>query len=333
MIAFDPIRHRAESEQNPVKLNQGAARIVATFVEQAERLGIQSQTPSDGAQVIDCGVKAPGGLEAGRLLAEACLGGHGQVSLAAGGMSGQRVVVRTDHPVAACMGAQYAGWSIAPAETKYFAMGSGPMRAVANREPIIAEIDAVETPGEGERVVGVLETSQLPTPEVADYLADRCHIAPSQLVLLAARTASIAGAIQVVARSVETALHKMHEIGFPLAAVRSGFGAAPLPPIAKDDLQGIGWTNDAVLYGGEVTLWVDADDELLQELGPRIPSSASSDHGAPFAEIFRRYHGDFYQIDPLLFSPAVVHLQSLASARRFSFGKLDESLLRTSFQW
>ena len=68
------------------------------------------------------------------------------------------------------------------------------------------------------------------------------------------KTASIAGSVQVIARSVETALHKMHEIGFDLTQVRSGFGIAPLPPVAADDLVGIGRTNDAMLYGGEVTL-------------------------------------------------------------------------------
>ena len=324
-----------------MKLNQGAAaivdRIAADFEKPASseplegRLGATIQTLAGCAILIDCGIKAPGGLEAGRLLAEACLGGHGQVSLAPGGITGQQVVVQTDHAVAACMGAQYAGWAISPEGSNYFAMGSGPMRAAANREPIIEEIGAREFPSPSDRVVGVLETSQIPTPEVVAYLSERCQIDASQLVLLAARTASVAGTIQVVARSVETALHKMHELGFPLATVRSGFGAAPLPPIAKDDLQGIGWTNDSVLYGGEVTLWVDTEEETLLQLGPQVPSSASSDYGAPFAEIFKRYDGDFYKIDPMLFSPAVVHFQSLATGRRHSFGALNDSLLQKSF--
>ena len=39
------------------------------------------------------------------------------------------VQVVTDHPVRACLASQYAGWAIK--EGKYFAMGSGPMRAAA----------------------------------------------------------------------------------------------------------------------------------------------------------------------------------------------------------
>ena len=41
------------------------------------------------------------------------------------------VQVVTDHPVQSCLASQYAGWAIS--EGKYFAMGSGPMRAVRGR--------------------------------------------------------------------------------------------------------------------------------------------------------------------------------------------------------
>jgi methenyltetrahydromethanopterin cyclohydrolase len=137
--------------------------------------------------------------------------------------------------------------------------------------------------------------------------------------------------MQVVARSVETALHKLHEIGFDLTRVQSGYGIAPLPPIAADDLTGIGWTNDALLYGAEVTLWVRGDDDSLAELGSRVPSSASSDYGEPFAEIFERAGRDFYKIDPLLFSPAVVTFVNLDTGRTQRFGQTNRAVLEKSF--
>jgi methenyltetrahydromethanopterin cyclohydrolase len=137
--------------------------------------------------------------------------------------------------------------------------------------------------------------------------------------------------VQVVARTVETALHKLHELGFDLKKVASGFGVAPLPPIAADDLVGIGRTNDAVLYGGRVTLWVRASDDELMELGPKIPSSASADHGRPFAEIFAAYDHDFYKIDPHLFSPAEVTLVNLATGNTHRFGSPAPAILRASF--
>jgi methenyltetrahydromethanopterin cyclohydrolase len=224
------------------------------------------------------------------------------------------------------MASQYAGWQIA--QEKFFAMGSGPMRAARGREELYVSIGLREQVTEA---VGVLESGRIPPPIVCRRLADECGVAPDALTLLVAPTSSLAGTVQVVARTVETCLHKLHELGFDLGCVDSGFGLAPLPPVAADDLTGIGRTNDAVLYGGEVTLWVRAEDSQLQELGPGIPSCSSPDHGAPFREIFARYEQDFYRIDPLLFSPARVCLVNLSSGRIHRFGELKPDVLRRSF--
>lgn len=289
-----------------------------------------------GATVIDLGIHARGGLEAGRRMAEVCLAGLGDVACVPGDSAiwpGPAVQVRTDNPVAACMASQYAGWQIAVG--KYFAMGSGPMRAAAGKEELFDDIGFRESP---DCAVGVLETRKLPTQEVVDYVRKgvrnlfREKVSDTfSVTLLVAPTASQAGTVQVVARSVETALHKLHELGFDLSRVESGHGTSPLPPVAKDDLAGIGRTNDAVLYGAEVTLWVRGDDASLQEIGPRVPSSASPDHGRPFAEIFDRAGRDFYKIDPLLFSPAVVRFCNLDTGRFFAFGETQGEVLRESF--
>ena len=206
-------------------------------------------------------------------------------------------------------------------------MGSGPMRAAANREPLFADIGQTES---AEQVVGILETGKLPTDEIAQQIAAACKIDPANVLLLCAKTASLAGTVQVVARSVETALHKLHELKFDLSQLVSGYGVAPLPPIAKDDLTAIGWTNDAVLYGAEVTLWVNAEDDELSTIGPKVPSNSSSDYGEPFGQIFKRYNGDFYKIDPLLFSPAIVTFVNLRSGLTHRYGALQPGVLQ---QW
>jgi methenyltetrahydromethanopterin cyclohydrolase len=274
-------------------------------------------------------VHVAGGCRAGLALAEICMAGLGQVSMVPSELEqlpGAAVAVWTDHPLAACLASQYAGWQVGG--EKFFAMGSGPMRAARGREPIFDTIGLRE---EAEQVVGVLESSRLPQDDVRHYLARECRVDAERLTLLIAPCSSLAGAIQVVARSVETALHKMHEIGFDLSRIVGGYGTAPLPPVAGDDLVGIGRTNDAVLYGGQVTLWVRGEDRMLLELGPRIPSSSSPDHGQPFAEIFERYQRDFYRIDPLLFSPATVTLNNLDTGKVFRFGATVPSLLLHSF--
>jgi methenyltetrahydromethanopterin cyclohydrolase len=294
----------------------------------AERLKVTISTTDGGTRIIDCGVKAAGGLEAGRQLAEICLADCGGVRIEAGGRD-QRwpiVTVQTDQPVLACLASQYAGWQITG--EKFFAMGSGPMRAVARREPLYAQIGVTE---KAARVVGVLETAKLPPTAVCEQIAGQCGVEPANLTLLAARTASIAGSVQIVARTVETALHKLHAVGYDVMKIASGFGSAPLPPIAANDLAAIGRTNDAVLYGGEVTLWLRDSDEEIQRIGPQIPSSASADFGEPFGDIFERFGRDFYKIDPLLFSPAAITIVNLETGIAHRFGELRPDVLRRSF--
>jgi methenyltetrahydromethanopterin cyclohydrolase len=293
----------------------------------ALRISVQ-QTPA-GARILDCGVEAAGGLQAGLSLARVCLANQAEVSLVPGGLTDLPVPliqVATDHPVIACMASQYAGWQVSVG--KFFAMGSGPMRAAYGKEELFEHIPGREQPA---AAVGVLETDKLPSDDVVAYIAERLALPAAKLTLLAAPATSVAGCVQVVARSVETALHKLYELKFDLGQVVSGYGTAPLPPPAADFLHAIGRTNDAILYGAQVVLWVRADDDQLMELGPNVPSSASPDHGAPFAEIFSRYNMDFYKIDPMLFSPAVISFHNLQSGRCHIFGRADVDVLRRSF--
>src|SRR5262245_49887297 len=257
------------------------------------------------------------------------MAGQAEISLGPGDITGfaaPHVVVATDHPVAACMASQYAGWQISVG--KYFAMGSGPMRAAYGKEELFDHIPGRE---EAPMAVGALETRKLPDDAVIDYLSKAVNLPASKITLLAAPAASLAGNLQVVARSLETALHKLHELKFDLKQVVSGFGSAPLPPVAKDELGAIGRTNDAILYGGRVVIWVQADDDQLAEIGAKVPASASSDWGAPFKSIFEMYGHDFYKIDPMLFSPAEVVFHNLTTGRSFAFGRIKTDVLHQSF--
>ena len=309
-------------------LNEQAHRLADDIAAHAAALRV-GVVPVNGARVLDCGVQAEGGLHAGLALARVCLAGRAEVALAPGDVDGvpcARVTVATDHPVSACMASQYAGWQVSVG--KYFAMGSGPMRAAYGKEALFDHIPGRERPPVA---VGVLETRKLPDEAVVAHLCEKLGLSADKLTLLAAPASSIAGTIQVVARSLETALHKLHELKFDLTQVVSGFGAAPLPPVAADELEAIGRTNDAILYGGQAVVWVRADDGQLAELGPRVPASASADYGEPFREIFRRYGGDFYKIDPLLFSPGQIVFHNLKTGRTHHFGRAAPDVLRRSF--
>jgi methenyltetrahydromethanopterin cyclohydrolase len=310
-----------------MNLNARAIAVYQSLAADAARLRIKPQTLPSGALAVDCGIASPGGLEAGLLLARVCLSDLGTVSIRAGaGHAWPSVEVMTDQPLLACMASQYAGWEIK--HDKFFAMGSGPMRAAAAREPLMADIGYRE---DAPACIGVLECGKLPDDAVCAEVAAKCGVLPNQLTLLAAATRSLAGAVQVVGRSVETALQKLHELEFDLTRVESGWGAAPLPPPARDDLASIGRTNDAILYGSHTVLYVRGDDASLREVGPQTPSWASKDYGRPFAEVLSQYNHDFYQVDPLLFSPAMVTLVNRDTGNSFRYGCLNPGVLAESF--
>jgi methenyltetrahydromethanopterin cyclohydrolase len=236
------------------------------------------------------------------------------------------VRVWTDHPAVSCMASQYAGWAIEVG--KYFAMGSGPLRAHARVEKeLFGKLGYAET---AQRGVLVLETRAAPTAEVAAWVGEKAGLGPAALTFAVAPTASVAGGVQIAARILETGLHKMDALGFDVTRIVSGIGTAPLPPVAKNDLRAIGRTNDCILYGGRARYTVRADDAELAELVPKIPAAASKDYGTPFYDIFTRYDGDFYKIDPLLFSPAEVWLTSVASGKTYHAGRLNPEVLRHS---
>lgn len=291
-------------------LNQNSRSLLETARDE-----LTCQTLKNGAEVFDfnsgCGV----------LLSKICLADLAAVKTCDG-----HVEVATDKPLLACMASQYAGWPLSVGD--YFAMCSGPARATRGKEKVLEEYGLV---AKSNSVVVVLETGRLPDESVAEAVATECNVSPDKVQLCVARTSSIAGTTQIVARSVETAMHKLHELEFDLTAIIRGIGSAPMPPVAKDDLTALGWTNDSILYGATVELDVDCEDEQLEQIGPKVPSSSSADFGTPFLEIFERFDRDFYKIDKMLFSPARVIFSNVRTGKRFQFGETRTDILQNSW--
>jgi methenyltetrahydromethanopterin cyclohydrolase len=310
-------------------MNESASEIADEMADHAELLRVTSKRLPGGARVIDAGVEINGGIEAGLALAEICMGGLGNVSctpVQIGSQSWPGLTVWTDHPAVSCMASQYAGWAVSVG--KFFAMGSGPLRAHARVErELFEKLGYQEQTDAG---VLVLEGRALPTDEVAAWVAEKAGLQPRQLTFVVAPTASLAGGVQISARIVETGLHKIETLGFDVNRIVSASGTAPLPPVAKNDLRAIGRTNDCILYGGQARYTVKAGDAELEKLAQQVPASASRDYGTPFYEIFQRYGGDFYKIDPLLFSPAEVWLTSTETGRTFHAGRTNPEVLEAS---
>ena len=314
--------------EQTISVNRRAAALAERLVAEAAALAVEVHRLPNGTRIVDAGVGAPGGFGAGQIVAQICLGGLGDVSFIPydlGGVTIPAVSVAVDRPVIACMASQYAGWKVSVG--KFFAMGSGPARAIATVEKLYADLGYRD---EADQAVLVLETDAMPNQEVASYLAGKCGLAPEKVTLVVAGTSSMVGGIQIAARSVETAMHKMMELGFSLHKVQFGSGVSPIAPPVRDTLRAIGRTNDCVLYGATAALVVDATDEEIQQILDKIPSSASRDYGTLFYELFKRYDGDFYKIDPMLFSPARVVITNAKSGRTFFAGQLNLELLRSS---
>jgi methenyltetrahydromethanopterin cyclohydrolase len=312
-----------------VSMNGRAAGLVDAMVADADALGIEVRTLDSGARLVDCGARARGGLQAGLGFAVACMGGLGRIDpvpVVVGERVWPGVGVAVDEPAAACLAAQYAGWKLE--HDDFFAMASGPGRALARAEDLFEELAWRE---QSERAVLCLETRQDPPAEIVEKVAQRCGVKASAVTFLIGPTASVCGSVQISARVVETALHKLHELGVDPARVRHGWGCCPVAPVAKSDPAAIGRTNDAVLYGGTVHLWVEGGDDELADLARRLPSSASDAFGTPFGKLLEAADWNFYDIDPMLFSPAAATLTSTESGRVHHGGGLAPDVLERSF--
>jgi methenyltetrahydromethanopterin cyclohydrolase len=315
-----------------LSLNDLGGALADRMMEECGHLRVGVRKGNLGETLIDCGSEHAGGIEAGLRMAAISMGGIGAASLAPSETTPRwpwHVVVRSSDPVTACLGSQYAGWSLKHEDGGgYSALGSGPARALARREELIREIGHDES---AERAVLVVEAEQPPPEPVVEEVADGCGIPPERLTILFAPTRSLAGSVQIAARVVEVALSKARQLGFPLGRIRDAIGSAPLSPPHPDLAVAMGRTNDAIIYGGRVHLFVTGAEDEAGELARGLPSFRSRDFGAPFAEIFRRAGGDFYAIDAMLFSPARVTVTALDTGRSFHAGTISAERLDSSF--
>ncbi|WP_298830862.1 methenyltetrahydromethanopterin cyclohydrolase [uncultured Piscinibacter sp.] len=315
-----------------LSLNLQVQPWVERLVAQAEQLRVQVRHDESGARVVDAGIAAPGSIEAGLLVGEICLGGFGTVGLRSGAADGwpSWLEVRSSQPVLACLASQYAGWSLAASKEetggkKFFSLGSGPARALAAKEALYGELGYRDR---ADRGVIVLEVDRAPPAVVVQKILRDCGLQPGGLTIVLTPTSSAAGTTQVVARVLEVALHKSHELGFPLAHIVDGVATAPLPAPSPDGVEAMGRTNDAILYGGRVHLSVRGGDEAARELAAKLPSHNSRDYGRSFAEVFKAVEYDFYKIDPALFAPAEVWVSNLDTGSTFHGGATNMALLR-----
>ncbi|NHI91555.1 MAG: methenyltetrahydromethanopterin cyclohydrolase [Candidatus Lokiarchaeota archaeon] len=316
-----------------ISVNEEALKIVKELMANEKFYNIKSKKLGNGSTVIDMGIDVLGGYNAGLKLGEICLGGFATVTMSSSQYDGTflpTVVVTTEYPHISCLGSQFAGWRCNVKDAGYFAMVSGPARALKGGEQgLFDELDYIDT---AKVSVAVLEANTLPNETVMDFIASKCKVSVENTYALVAPTRSICGSVQIAARIVETGIHKLHEVKFDPKKIIFGTGTVPIGPIAKSDTKAMGITNDAIIAAGSVFLTVKSlESDNISEIIQKVPSSTSHQYGKPFFEIFKEAGNDFYKIDPHLFAPAQMIINDIRTGETFTAGKIDVSLLKTSF--
>ncbi len=314
-----------------ISVNKYGYKAFVEMLDNAEELNIEVSELSNGTTVVDAGVNAPGGYGAGMYLSRLCLADLAELKFIPYQLGDHTVAgiqVATDHPLIACMASQYAGWRLIVG--KYFAMGSGPARALSlNPKDLYEEMGYKDS---SDKAVIVLETDKLPPEEVADKIATDCGIDAKDLYIAAAPTSSIAGSVQISARVVETGMHKMHDLGFDITSIKHGFGIIPISPIVGDDTKCMGSTNDCIIYAGKTYYTIDYPDiDELTDYVKKVPSETSRDYGKPFYDTFKAAGFDFFKVDGAMFAPAEIIVNELNSKKTIASGTANPHVLLQSF--
>lgn len=314
-----------------LSVNRLAWKLLEGLIEKQDFYGVKAVKTSSGATIVDVGIEAKGGFEAGRIVTEICMGGCGKAELTLrnyGELEIPSILVCSDHPVVATLGSQYAGWQIK--EGDYFAIGSGPARALALKpKKIYEQIGYKDDFG---KAVVVLETDKNPPDALIERFLRDCHVSSENLAIILTPTASIAGMTQISGRIVETGIHKLRRVGLDPNVILYAWGSAPIPPVHPKFATAMARTNDALLYGGISYYIVEhGNEEELERILEKAPAKASEAYGKPFMEIFKEANCDFYKIDPNLFAPAIVVINNVKTGHTFENGEISAEMLKESF--
>jgi methenyltetrahydromethanopterin cyclohydrolase len=307
-------------------INRMAIELIDEAIDFAEELRVVPHELESGATVLDFGVDAPGGVEAGMLLAEVQTAGLSTVQTRMDDVAGAptpHVELQTDNPALSLLCSQKAGWELTFEDPPYDGLGAGPARALVAEEEEFHELDYFD---EFDLTVLSVESIDLPGDRIAEHVAERAGVEPSGVFLPAYATGSTVGSVTAAARAAELAVFRLFELGYDVRNVQSAFGSAPIAPVSYDESVAMARTNDAVAYGGEVHLTVTEDFEAFD----RVPSSARAEYGTPFEDIFDEAGWDFYEVPETIFAPATVTVDVIDGPTHV-LGETDEEILAKSF--
>lgn len=315
--------------KNMISINKETLKIVKDLLDNTELYGVKVEKLVSGTTVIDTGLEAKGGYLAGLKVTEIAMGGLGKASISFMNYDDLKlpiIVVTTDYPAISLLGSQLAGWTIKVGS--FFAMGSGPARALALKPKKVFE--KINYRDDYDSAILLLETKEKPTDDVAKEISKACNVNPENLYLVLTSTTSIAGSVQVSGRVVETGLYRLDYLGFNPLKVLYGAGYAPIMPIHPDSGIAVAKQEDALVYGGVTHYIVDEDDEKIKEIIEKAPAVVSKDYGKPSYEILKAVGFDWSKLDPAFFATGYVTITNRKSGKTYSAGKVNPQVLKLS---
>ncbi len=311
--------------------NNAAALLKEKVIPNAGKLRIGVSRLSNGATVLDMGICHPGGWLAGKYFVEAGLGGLGQLSY--GKMMLKKhlvptVRIKATHPAVSEMTAHTAYWKL-----RYdggTVVISGPVRSIRGADIFARALDYRDT--EARFAVACIQTTKLPDEVLTNLIAEGCGIAAENLFILAARTGTIVGAIQVCARNIEQTLPTLYDRGFPMSAVVQANAVSPVVSVVDDEEIAYGRVNDCLIYGQESNIYVRCNDGQITEMLEGIPFAKNSDvFGIQFQDLFDRCGQDWSKVPRDWDAPCKVNLINLSTGNVYSTGKIGYDVLEKSF--
>ena len=305
-------------------LNRLAIELVDEAIDFADELNIAAYELDNEATVLDFGVDADGGVEAGLLLSEIQTAGLATVQTRmdeVGGAPLPHVELSTDHPALALLCSQKAGWELSV--DGFEGLGSGPARALVAEEDEFSRVGYADG---FDLTVLAVEAEELPGEAVAEHVADRAGVETSGVFLPTFATGSMVGSVSIAARAAELAAFRLSDLGYDPLDLVSASASAPVAPGSPDEATAIGRTNDALAYGGRVYLRVREEFDRFDE----VVSVAGDDYGTTFEEIFDDADWEFEELPTGLFAPAQVTVD-VANGPTRVFGRTDDDVLAESF--
>jgi methenyltetrahydromethanopterin cyclohydrolase len=318
-----------------LSVNRLSLDIVRRIINSPESVGAEVLKLRNGATIIDLGVHAPGGFEAGRLDTEVCLGGLGKAQLTMAtfeDLTLPAIAVTTDYPAVSTLGCQ-VGYPLLDSAPGIL---SGPARALA-----IKPRELYESIGYRDRsntAVINLEGDSLPSEHMAKLIATECKVEPSSLYILVTPGESTAGATQVAGRVVEDVTFTMYEImHYDVKKVKNAFGIAPIapvcmgetPPQARELPKAL--PDDLISYGGKAYITLEPDpEENVQDLAERLAFESTPIYGETFHELLKQAEGDMSRIPgfPDLFRPAEIVINDVRTGRVHRAGRASSDMIR-----